>query len=304
MSFIVHDHEFHDIIPEGSQLEAVTGGFVFTEGPIWHPTEHWLMFSDIITSTQYKWSEADGLSVVRTPSNMSNGNFFDTVGRVVSCEHATSRVVRWDYENRVLTTLASHYEGQELNSPNDIVVDTLGRIWFTDPTFGRIREDVGYIRDVILDHRGVYRIDPDGTLTCVSKDFEQPNGLCLSNDEKQLFVNDSKDPCIKRFDINEDGSLSDATVWARVKGDEPKERQWVPDGMKVTNGGALLCNGPGGVHVYNDMAKCLGVISMPEKSTNFCFGGENRDWLYITASTHLYRIKTATNGAPMIPGSN
>ena len=180
------------------------------------------------------------------------------------------------------------------------MVDLLGRIWFTDPTFGRIRDDVGILRPVELNHQGVYRLDPDGRLDLVVDDFKQPNGLCLSRDERHLFVNDSADPCIRRFDISPDGSLTNDQLWARVDG-EQEGRKWVPDGMKVADTDHIFCNGPNGVHVFDSAAICLGVINFPEKSTNFCFGGPARDWLYVTASSRLYRIRTKISGPSMIP---
>ena len=296
----VKDPTFFDVIAEDAELEVLADGFKFTEGPIWHPDEHYLIFSDIITSIQYRWTEDEGLSVFRKPSNMSNGNFFDLEGRVISCEHATSRVVRHDYDGRVVSTLASHFEGRELNSPNDVVVDRSGRIWFTDPSFGRIRDDVGMPRDQELDFQGVYRLDPDGTLACVVIDFKQPNGLCLSLDHTRLYVNDSADPCIRVFDIEADGTVSGGEVWARVD-DEQEGRKWVPDGMKVTHSGHIFCNGPGGVHLFSPDAGYLGRILFPEKSANFCFGGPGRDQLFVTASSRLYRIGTKTSGPAMIP---
>ena len=300
--FEVRDQSFHDVFDQGAELEVISQGHVFTEGPIWHPTEHYLVFSDIVTSRQYRWSEDDGLSLFRAPSNMCNGNFFDHQGRVISCEHATSRVVRHDYDGKVVVTLADRIDGRELNSPNDLVMDAKGRIWFTDPDFGRTRDDVGYLRDKELDHQGVYRLDPDGTLVCVVRDFQQPNGLCLSLDESQLYVNDSADPCIRRFDIADDGSLSGGDVWARVEGEQPGGgRKWVPDGMKITDSGHILCNGPGGVHLFDSEARNLGRLLMPEKSTNFCFGGPDRRTLFVTASSRLYRIRTKVQGIAMIP---
>ena len=299
--FEVRDERFFGVIDPTAELELIADGFIFTEGPIWHPTEHWLVFSDIISSMQYRWSERFGLTEFRQPSNMANGNFFDGNGRIVSCEHATSRLVRHEYDGRVVTTLANHYDGKELNSPNDVVVDTKGRIWFTDPTYGRTRDDVGMPRDCQLDFQGVYRLDPDGSLTCVVNDFKQPNGLCLSLEESQLYVNDSVDPCIRRFHIDEAGNLSNDTLWARVDG-EQEGRKWVPDGMKVANTDHIFCNGPNGVHIFDPDGICLGVIRFPEKSTNFCFGGPDRDKLFVTASSRLYRIQTRIDGPPMIPG--
>lgn len=296
MPFDIRSSAFNDAVSEGAELEEIASGLGFTEGPIWHPQEHWLMFSDIQESHQYRWSEGTGLSVFRTPTNQANGNCFDTKGRVITCEHATSQVVRHDHGGKMVTPIATHYNGQQLNSPNDIVCDARGRIWFTDPSFGRIRENLGILRDQELPYQGVFRRDPDGTLHLVADDFQQPNGLCFSADESQLFVNDSWGEHIRVFDVAADGALSGDRIWAEVTGDG----DGVPDGMKCTHDGHILCNGPGGVHVFDAGAQCLGVILTPQKSTNFCFGGEGLHDLFITASTSLYRIRTGLTGLPMI----
>ncbi len=295
MPFDIRSDAFTAAIPADSKLEEIAGNFGFTEGPIWHPSEHWLMFSDIQESHQYKWSEGEGLRVFRTPSNQANGNFFDRAGRVISCEHAASQLVRHEHDGKLVVPLATHYAGKELNSPNDVICDSKGRIWFTDPSFGRIREDLGILRDQELPYQGVFRLDPDGTLALVADDFQQPNGLCLSADESRLFVNDSWGGHIRVMDVAEDGRLTDARVWADVTG----EGEGVPDGMKTTTEGHILCNGPGGVHLFDADATCLGVILTPQKSTNFCFGGPAFRTLFITASTSVYRIETALTGLAM-----
>lgn len=295
MPFDIRSDAFAAAIPADSKLEEIAGNFGFTEGPIWHPSEHWLMFSDIQESHQYKWSEGEGLRVFRTPSNQANGNFFDRAGRVISCEHAASQLVRHEHDGKLVVPLATHYAGKELNSPNDVICDSKGRIWFTDPSFGRIREDLGILRDQELPYQGVFRLDPDGTLALVADDFQQPNGLCLSADESRLFVNDSWGGHIRVMDVAEDGRLTDARVWADVTG----EGEGVPDGMKTTTEGHILCNGPGGVHLFDADATCLGVILTLQKSTNFCFGGPAFRTLFITASTSVYRIETALTGLAM-----
>ena len=295
MPFDIRSDAFTAAIPADSKLEEIAGNFGFTEGPIWHPSEHWLMFSDIQESHQYKWSEGEGLRVFRTPSNQANGNFFDRAGRVISCEHAASQLVRHEHDGKLVVPLATHYAGKELNSPNDVICDSKGRIWFTDPSFGRIREDLGILRDQDLPYQGVFRLDPDGTLALVADDFQQPNGLCLSADESRLFVNDSWGGHIRVMDVTEDGRLTDARVWADVTG----EGEGVPDGMKTTTEGHILCNGPGGVHLFDADATCLGVILTLQKSTNFCFGGPAFRTLFITASTSVYRIETALTGLAM-----
>jgi len=296
MPFDIRSPAFLDAVPDDATMAEIATGFGFVEGPIWHPHENWLVFSDIQESHQYRWSEAEGQSVFRTPSNQSNGNCFDRQGRVISCEHASSHLVRHDHGGKRVTTIASHYEGDELNSPNDVVCDRQGRLWFTDPSFGRIREDLGILRDQQLGFQGVYRLDPDGSLHLVARDFRQPNGLCFSVDETRLFVNDSWGGHIRVFDVAQDGTLSGGAVWADVTG----KGEGVPDGMKCTDDGHILCNGPGGVHLFDADGACLGVILTPRKSTNFCFGGAGLHTLYITASTSVYRIETRMTGLPML----
>ncbi|MEM6616415.1 MAG: SMP-30/gluconolactonase/LRE family protein [Pseudomonadota bacterium] len=281
----------------GTKLEQVATGFTFTEGPIWHPTDHWLVFSDIAESIQYRWSKASGIEVFRRPSNQANGNFFNCEGQIITCEHASSHLVIHDHGGKRVQVLASHYEDNELNSPNDVICDSEGRIWFTDPAFGRLREDLGIVRDQELSFQGVFRLDPDGTLTCVVDDFQQPNGLCLSNDETKLFVNDSWGPTIRVFDVKSHGNLSGGDVWAKISG----EGEGVPDGMKTDLDDRIFCNGPGGVHVLSPDGQYVGKIATPEKSTNFCFGGPERNRLFITACTSIYAIDTLTSAKPMIP---
>jgi len=295
----VHDPVFSSIVAADASLTRLLDGFGFTEGPIWHPTEHWLLFSDIQESRQYRWSERDGLSLFRAPSNQANGNCFDLLGRVVSCEHASSQVVRHEHDGKLVRAIAAHHDGRALNSPNDVVCDRRGRIVFTDPSFGRIREDLGILREPELAYRGLFRIDPDGALHLLASDFDQPNGLCFSADERILLVNDSWASVIREFHVADDGSLSGGKVWAPVKG----EGEGVPDGMKIDAFGHVFCNGPGGVHVFGPDAKLLGVIRTPEKSTNFCFGGADLATLFITASTSIYRIETRSRGLPMLHGN-
>ncbi|MEL6751269.1 MAG: SMP-30/gluconolactonase/LRE family protein [Pseudomonadota bacterium] len=303
--FEVRDPEFHAVIPKSANLETLVTGLKFGEGPIWHPFENELIFSDIIASVQYRWSEANGGSIFRRPSNMANGNAFDHHGNVLSCEHATSRVVRHDYSGKAVDTIASHFDGKTLNSPNDICCDADGRVYFTDPDFGRTRKDVGRPREVELSHRGVYCLDTslaNSPLRLGNSTFQQPNGLCLSPNDGALYVNDSADPCIRVFDVSGD-EWTGGEVWSRVEGEAGPRPKWVPDGLKISNDGYVFCNGPGGVYVYAPDARCLGAILFPQKSTNFCFAGPTREELIVTTSTTVYRIATNTSGPPMIPGA-
>ncbi len=291
MSVEIRDPRFTAVVGEAVQFEQLGTGFMFTEGPLWHPGESYLLFSDMPGDHLRRWSSSGGVQTFRKPSNMSNGLAWDNEGRLLACEHASSQVTRTEADGRI-TVIASHYQGKELNSPNDIVVRRDGAIYFTDPTFGRM-EYYGRKRDCELSFRGVYRVDPNtGALTLLADDFAQPNGLCFSADEQRLFVNDTERGHIRVFDIRPDGSLGNGRVWAEPKG----EGRGAPDGMKIDSGGNLYCCGPGGIHVFAEDATCLGVIRTPEVAANFCWGDADLRSLFITASTSLYRIRLKTPG--------
>ena len=295
MAIQVRDPRLRDVIDENAALEQLAGDFRFTEGPIWHPLEKHLTFSDIPGNRLHRWSEAGGVSVLREPSNMANGNTYDAQGRMLTCEHATSRVTRTEPGGSVVV-LASHYQGKELNSPNDIVVRSDGTIWFTDPTFGR-SDGVGRARPLQLDFRGVFRMDPDGgNLRVASADFDMPNGLAFTPDEKHLYVADTPRKHVRRFAVGADGELSGGEVFAESTGDGPG----APDGLKTDAAGHVFCAGPGGVHIYHPAdGDCLGVIETPAFCANFTWGGDDMRTFFLTASTGLYRTRVKVPGIPL-----
>lgn len=280
------------IINPNAFMQPISTGHALTEGIIWHDKDQYLIFSCMAQGKVFKWREGEGTSVIKTPSNITNGNFFDREGRMISCEHATSQLVRRSDDGRYSVVLASHYQGKELNSPNDVIVDLKGRIWFTDPTYGRTSPAAGVAREPQQAKRGVYRLDPDGTLTCVADDFEQPNGLCMTLGEKALLVNDTPRDHIRRFTVEADGSLSGGGVIAVLRADAPGK----PDGLKIDEMGRIYCTGPGGVHVLTSEGEAIGIIRTPEQCRNFCFGGPELSDLYFATSTTIYRAKTLTRG--------
>jgi gluconolactonase len=263
--------------------EKLADGFQFTEGPLWDASDRSLLFSDIPGDRIHRWRAGAAVETFRHPSHMANGLASDRQGRLIACEHATSRVTRTEPDGRI-TILASHYDGKELNSPNDVAVGRDGAIYFTDPDYGR-REYYGVPRTPQLAFRGVYRIAPDGLgLTLLADDFAQPNGLCLSLDETRLFVNDTERGHVRVFDLRPDGSVSGGKVWAEPSGSDPG----APDGMKTDSQDRLYCTGPGGIHVFDSAARLLGVIRVPETPANFTFGGDDLRTLFITATHGLY----------------
>ena len=274
---------------DNAELQLISSGFGFTEGPAWSADGHCLIFSDIPGDQLWRWDEANGFASYRRPSNMANGNTFDGEGRPVSCEHATSRLTRAETDGTT-TVLADRYEGQELNSPNDVVVGPGGDIYFTDPTYGR-SEFFGVPRPAVLGFQGLYRVTGGG-LELLCRDFSQPNGLCFSLDGTVLYVNDTDRMHIRAFRLEEDGQLRGGEVWAETVGDLPGN----PDGMKLDAEDNVYCTGPGGIHLFGPEGVLLGVLPVPEKVGNFAWGGDDLRTLFVCASTGLYRIRTEVPG--------
>ena len=291
MSLEVRDGRLARVVGPDVAFEQIATGCLFTEGPLWHPRDRYLLWSDMPGDHLRRWSPADGVTTFRKPSNKSNGLTWDRQGRLLTCEHATSRVTRTEPDGRIVA-LATHHEGKELNSPNDIVCRADGEVYFTDPTYGRM-DYYGLKRDLELSFRGVYRVGPDPrTPRLLADDFEQPNGLCFTLDGRRLLVNDTARKHIRAFDVKPDGGLSGGAVWAETTG----EGRGAPDGMKLDSAGHVYCCGPGGIHVFAPDATCLGVIHVPEPTANFAWGDDDLRSLYITASTSVYRIRVQVPG--------
>lgn len=288
MSLDIRDERMLNIVAADAVRETLSEQFDFTEGPIWHPTEQHLTFSDIPADTIYRWSEADGVSTYRSPSHKANGNTYDRTGRMLSCEHGTSRVVRDDGQS--VEVLASHYEGKALNSPNDIVVRSDGTIFFTDPSYGRLEGPTGVARAQELDFQGVYKLSPEGKLTLLARDFNMPNGLCLSLDEQSLYVADTPERHVRKFSIGSDDQLSGGDVFCSSP---------APDGLKIDSQENLYAGGPKGVGVYHNDGTWLGVFLTPAFSANFTWGDGDLKTLFLTASTGLYRIRVNVPGLPL-----
>lgn len=281
-----------DLVDPSQDLERIVTGFDFVEGPVWHQKSRSLIFSDILGNSIYRWNRTFGLQAVRKNSYLANGNTIDMAGRLVTCEHATSRVTRTDIDtNGSLQILATHYQGKELNSPNDIVCKSDGKLYFTDPNSGR-SEGYGIPRPQELEFQGVYRLDPtDKNLTLLVDKFAKPNGLCFDPVEKNLYINDSETGQVHIYEVKPGGLLEGGSLWAELTGDGPG----VADGMKVDCEGNLYCAGPGGIHVLDSTAKYLGLIRLPEQAANLAWGDDGCS-LYITATTSIYRFKTLLPG--------
>lgn len=290
MHILSKDPAFAEIVDTDVSVTTLAKGFEFTEGPVWRPESESLVFSDIPASRLYQWRKASGVTVYRDPSQMANGSCLDHDGRLLTCEHASSRVVRESGDG--IEVLASHFEGKALNSPNDIVVRRDGAILFTDPTYGRLDQPTGLPRDPELDFCGVYLLKQDGGLKLLTSELKMPNGLCLSADERWLFVADTAGRQVHRFRLEGD-ALSDGKVVCESP---------APDGLKLDAEGHLYAGGVGGVSVYHrEDGRWLGKIGTPGFCANFCWGGSDLKTLFMTASEGLYQVPVRVPGLPLPP---
>ena len=294
MSVAVKSEKLRELIDEDAAVEQLGTGFTFTEGPIWNAEGEFLLFSDMPGDARRRWDAQNGVQEVMRPSNKGNGMVLDAEGRLLVCEHSTSSLVRMapDGTNRDREVIASHYQGKELNSPNDVTTRSDGLIYFSDPWYGRMPV-FGVERDKHLDFQGVYRLAPDGgepELVIAEDECEMPNGLCFSPDESLLYINDTPNAHIKVFDVAADGSVSNGRMFFENIGTGVIE-EGIPDGMKCDEHGNVYVTGPGGVWVISPEAEHLGVIEVPENVGNLAFGGEGWKELFMPSSTSLYRVR-------------
>jgi gluconolactonase len=284
--------EFRRLVDEQAPLRQVGSGFTFTEGPIWHPRDHYLLFSDMPGDVRRRFDRS-GVREAMRPSHKANGMTYDHDLNLIACEHATSSVVRFrpDGSRQVLVT---HFEGKELNSPNDVCVRSDGSIYFSDPWYGRMPV-YGVERPRQLGWQGVFRIRPgqvggDPQLLVDRFTFTMPNGLCFSPDEKLLYVNDTEQANIRVFDVKADGSLAGGRIFA--SGIKDSMKAGLPDGMKCDAEGNVWVTAPGGLWVFDPQGRLLGRVGVPELAANLHWGGPDWRTLYITATTSLYAIET------------
>ena len=274
-------------ILETREAERLDTGFGFTEGPLWHPDGHYY-FVDIRASALYRLTPGHKAELVRGDTGEGNGTTFDLSGRVVLCEGGNRRVTRMGGDGRV-EVLMDRFEGKRLNRPNDVVCRSDGSIYFTDPGL-RVPLDQ---RE--LPYAAVYRIAPDGTITLVA-DFEYPNGLAFSPDERRLYVANTRwAQYIHVLELDDAGAMRRRRIFADMSSDET---DGVPDGMKVDVEGRVYCTGPGGTWVFGPDGARLGIIRTPEVPANLAFGGRDLRTLFFTARTSVYTLRVKTPGQP------
>ncbi|MCA9099647.1 MAG: SMP-30/gluconolactonase/LRE family protein [Planctomycetales bacterium] len=298
------DPRFDELVSPTAKIEKLASGFAWSEGPVWIADGGYMLFSDIPNNRVMCWCQADGLSEFLKPAGYtgekgrggepgSNGLLVDSEGRLVLCEHGDRRIGRINKDGEHVT-LADRYNGKRFNSPNDGVFHSSGALYFTDPPYGL----EGGVDDPAkeLTFQGVYRLDPDGTVTLLTDEMSRPNGIAFSPDEKTLYVanSDGERAVWMAFDVEDDGSIANGRVFYDAT-EQMGKLPGAPDGLKVDVNGNLFATGPGGVYVFTPKGELLGRISTGERTAN-CGWGEDGTVLYMTADSHFCRIKTNTKG--------
>ncbi|MBI4219089.1 MAG: SMP-30/gluconolactonase/LRE family protein [Chloroflexi bacterium] len=281
-----------EVLQPGEPVRVATG-FTFTEGPLWHP-DGYLLFTDVRESRLYSVRPGEPkATLVRENTGGGNGLAFDKVGRLIVCEGTNRRVTRVENGGRI-TVLAERFMGKRLNRPNDVVCRSDGTIYFTNPGMRVPPEE----RDLKVD--GVYRIFPDGLIEEVAADFEYPNGLAFSPDERRLYVSNTRPhPHLRVFEVRSDGTVQDGKVFAEMPYTVEGEAGGVPDGLKVDVDGRIYCTGPGGIWVWSADGRQLGLIKLPELPANVAFGGPERKTLFCCARTSVYSIRMKSAGTTL-----
>ena len=277
-----NEAEFRKIFPPNAKVTTLADGFGFTEGPVWIPRDGgYLVFSDIQKNRLNKWTAKDGITTFREPSRNANGNTLDRQGRLVTAEHSGRRVSRMERDGSVVTVV-DRFDGKKFNSPNDVVVKSDGTIWFTDPPYGvptgEAKEQAGNY---------VFRYDPATKLTTVLvKDFDMPNGLCFSPDEKRLYIADSGTPHhIRVFDVGSGERVSNGRVFAVIE-------KGAPDGIRCDTNGRVWASSGNGADVFAPDGSLIVKINLPKAGANLTFGGKDGTTLFITAREGLYSVET------------
>lgn len=296
------DPEINSLIAVGAEIEVIASGFEWSEGPLWLADQNALIFTDVPTNKIWKWTESDSLSLFLEPSGYlgsetnkkepgANGLILDRDGNLILCQHGERRIAKMNSPLSAptsdFTALVSDYKGNKFNSPNDLVLNNSGQIFFTDPPYGLDDWDPKE-----LDFQGVYRLDTDGSLTLLLDSLNRPNGIGLSPDQKTLYIaqSDAEKARYYSFSLNENGDVLIGKILLDATSRIGDELPGLPDGLTVHSSGTLFASGPGGIWVISSEGKHLGTILTGQGTANCTFDSEEK-YLYITADAYLMRIK-------------
>lgn len=304
---VIYDPSAAALIDSNAAIEVIGRNYQWSEGPVWLPSQHTLLFSDVLENKIYKYTGKDTPVAYLTPSgytdtahrdgeNGSNGLTLDKEGRLLLCQSGNRQVVRMnaspDSPKPAFTVLAAGYNGKKFNSPNDLVADSKGNVYFTDPIYGLPKHENDPTRE--LSFEGVYRITPEGKTVLLTDSIQRPNGIALSPDEKILYVGSSDDthPRWYAYHLDTIGNIHDGGIL--LDGTELKANATVKqgaDGFKIDQHGNIFSSGPDGINILSPQGKRLALIKVYRRPTSNCAFNETRNVLYITADDVVLRVK-------------
>ena len=299
------ESELDSRLAPDAHLSLLATGFEWSEGPVWVDARNELLFTDVPENIVYRWTAERGVSIALHPSGYTglmseapyeegaNGLMIDADGNLVLCQHGDRRIARLNADGRTFSTLAGRFEGKRFNSPNDLVRDRRGNIFFTDPPYGLTDQKVGKEQDI----QGVYRITPSGQVHLVYGGLSRPNGIGLSPDERTLYIgsSDRDQPYIAAISLDEAGkAVGEPRIFFDGRPLMEKGRRGGFDGLKVDVDGYVWATGPGGLVILNPQGKLLGSLLTGRGTANVAFGGPDGTTLFLTADDSLVSIPTKT----------
>ncbi len=286
-------------------VEIIADGFAWSEGPLWIEKSHMLLFSDVPHNTIYQWTEAKGKEIYLTPSGYtdtikrggetgSNGLTLDNEGKLILTQCGNRQIARMnaslDTPAVKFTSLAGNYQGKKFNSPNDVIVNSKGEIFFTDPPYGLEKNMADPLKEIPF--QGVYKIKKTGELILLTDSITRPNGILLLPGEKTLLVSNSDPdkPNWYAFDIVGDSLANGRIFYSLANYPKIPNEKGLPDGMKADHKGNVFATGPGGIWIFNKTGKLLGRINVAEATSN-CALSPDEKTLYVTNDMNVLRIK-------------
>ena len=292
--------EIDNLIEKSAKIEILADGFEWSEGPVWSSQLNSVLFSDVPENVIYSWNEDKGLGTFTRPIGYSgkvpnlkkagtNGLTIDADGNLIICMHGDRKITRLEKLNiNRKVTLVNSFDGNLLNSPNDLVYDSKGNLYFTDPPYGLLEGDNDKLKEI--EFNGVYKVSPNGDIEVLVKNLTRPNGISISNDEKILYVanSDKNNPVIMQYDLSEDG-VKNSSIFFDGR-ELTKKDIGLFDGLKVHPTGNVFATGPGGVLVIKENGDHIGTIRTEVRTANCAFD-ENFQYLYMTSDMFLTRIK-------------
>lgn len=298
------DPLLNDIIDAGAKPEIIAEGMDWSEGPVWVEKHKMLLFSDVTRDTIFKWTEAHGKKFYLSPSGYtgtikrggemgSNGLTLDRNGNLILCQCGDRQIARMDAPlNKPAakyTSLADNFNGKKFNSPNDVMCDSKGEIFFTDPPYGLEKQMNDPKKEITF--QGVFKIKTNGTVVLITDTLTRPNGIAFLPGEKTLLVanSDPAKPNWYAFELDENGGVISSRIFYSATGYD-KSLKGLPDGMKIDKQGNVFAAGPGGVWIFNSSGKLLGKIKLPEATSNIALTPDERT-MYITNDMYILRVK-------------